>query len=200
MKEVINTKAIYTKLIHSKTKYPILLTGWREEIKWGKNKDGIDTSYYLSIQPAHLHEPKEVHRFSMDSITLFGGIDYKVGSLAGIAAFQRCVQVMLYNTFSDGSAHKRPSDKDLAAGNKFILEHGCGIRCFKDLETGSIDVDLVFGEVTFNTRWREPQQLEFTSKEITAYLFTIIKEVDIFFKKAPSLHDGSHAISKGIKD
>jgi hypothetical protein len=41
---------------------------------------------------------------------------------------------------------------------------------------------------------------EFASKEITSYFFTIIKEIDLFFKKAPSLHDGSHAISKGTKD
>ena len=134
----------------------------------------------------------------MDSITLFGGIDYKVGSLTGIAAFQRCVQAVVYNTFSSVTK-KMPSDKDLAAGNKFILEHGCGIRCFKDLETGSVDVDLMFGEVAFTTRWREPQQPEFCSKEVTSYLLTIIKEVDIFFKKFPSSPDGSHTVSKDTK-
>ena len=186
MKETIRTKVIYTKLIHPKTKFPILLTGWREEIKRGKNKDKIEVLYYLSIHPAWFNDVWSANRFSLDGITISGGSDYKVGSLVGIAAFQRCVQDMLCSETSSDSEHKWSSDKDVDAAMKFISEHNCGIRCCNCAETGDIDVELVFGNQVFTMRWRTSKQSEISSKEIANYIFTIIKEVDLFFKKFPS--------------
>ena len=198
MKET-TTRVIYTKLIHSKINRPLLLTGWSEEIKWGKRKDEVDVSYHLGIQYAQFKGDMESSRFSVDGITISEGNGYKRGPYKGIAAFQRCVQALTYNAFSR-AAKEIPSDKDLVAGRKFSLEHGCAVQFFESFESEYIDIRFNFGRVSIVAHCHHMLLPEFASKEVTSYFFTIIKEIDIFFKKAPSLHDGSHAISKGTKD
>lgn len=198
MKET-TTRVIYTKLIHSKINRPLLLTGWSEEIKWGKRKDEVDVSYHLGIQYAQFKGDMESSRFSVDGITISEGNGYKRGPYKGIAAFRRCIQALTYNAFS-GYVKKMPNDKDLATGHKFSLEHGCDIQFFNPFESEYIDIRFNFGKASIVAHCDYITHPEFASKEITSYFFTIIKEIDIFFKKAPSLHDGSHAISKGTKD